>query len=150
MKKLLILFVLFSCKAYSLDLEFNMFTQHYFENCVTSERFENKVSDCGRGISNPIIGLKGKHWRGFVGQNSVGSPMVGVSHTNAYNILLGAYLQDVKEFKKRDLMPVAFYEKNDIALTPIFGYDLNIRYKKVKVFTIITPILFTTGVGFSF
>jgi len=146
---LFIAILAFSPLSYGVTLEYNLHTYHYFESCEVAENFANKVSNCGKGISNPILGIKGKYFRGFIGSNSVGSPLLGVTYTREFAVM-GAYLQDTLEFKRRNIGPVGFEIGKDIMLTPIMGIELDGRIRKAKVFTIVTPILLTVGIGYDF
>lgn len=156
MLKLLILLTLIFSGTWAhakRDLELNLSTYHYFESCVAGERLSNKAYDCGKGITNPILGLYDyeSKLRIFMGANSVGAIMTGVT-TDYNNFVLGAYIQDVSEFKRRRIDPFTIATYGDAGLTPIVGYNLTFRPfhdKMTKVFTIVTPILATVGIGFT-
>lgn len=142
----------FQVKA-GYDLEYNMLTLHYFESCEVASGFENKSFDCGKAIRNPLIALKDRRTgiRGLFGSNSVGSWMAGFTTTaERPSFLIGAYLQDVTEFRKRGIVPITLLTDGNIALTPIIGYEASLRFYGYKVFSIITPVLATVGVGYEF
>lgn len=153
MNKLILAIILFGSTAHAnYDLEYNVTTVHFFETCDIASRFENRSFACGKGITNPIIGLKHREtgFRGFVGLNSVGSGMFGATKTFNGGMVIGAYLQDITEFKKRKIKPLCFDDSEDTCLTPIIGYEMQLNIKKYKLFTILTPALATVGLGYKF
>lgn len=133
------------------DIEYNLYTLHYFESCSIAGKFENKVADCGKIINNPIIALKNNAtgFRGLVGLNSVGSPLLGLTYSKTY-FIIGAYLQDIKEFQQKELVPVTIMDNESIGLTPIIGIEESIKINDYKIFTIITPVLAVVGIGKTF
>lgn len=132
------------------EVELNAYTAHYFEPCNVADRFSNKVLDCGKGITNPIVGVKKDKTRLFVGKNSVGSFMSGLTY-NKNNIVLGGYMQDIKEFDLRGIKSITIAKVDTIGLTPIIGYELGVKlYGNYKVFSIITPAFATVGIGYKF
>jgi hypothetical protein len=132
------------------EVEVNTYTAHYFEPCEVADRFSNKKLDCGKGITNPIIGIKNINTRIFVGQNSVGSSMAGMTFSKK-NFVLGGYVQDIKEFNLRGITPITVTKINTVGLTPIIGYELATKlYANYKIFSIITPVFATVGLGYRF
>lgn len=153
LKLILVLLNSFSYAQTKYDFEYNLTTLHFFETCGLAQKFANKSYACGKGVNNPIFAIKDKSTgnRFFAGANSVGSAMAGFSYTDEeFGFVFGAYLQDVSEFEKRDILPVTFARLGTVGLTPITGYELDFKTNSYKVFSIITPILLTVGVGFSF
>jgi hypothetical protein len=144
-----ILALLFPLISHGAELEYNLLTSHFFDSCDVAVSFENKIGDCGKVISNPILGIKSGGLRGFVGQNSVGSPLLGTTYTKEF-LVVGAYLQDTVAFKRRNIAPVGFELSPSVILTPIMGFEFEAKIEKTKVFTIITPILLTVGLGYDF
>lgn len=147
--KYLLLILFFPMISHGLELEYNVHTYHFFESCDVAANFSNKATDCGKGISNPIIGIKDGGLRGFVGQNSVGSTLLGITYTKEF-LVVGAYLQDTLEFTRRNIAPVGLQISPATMLTPIIGFEFEAKIEKGKVFTIITPILLTVGLGYDF
>lgn len=162
MKKiLLILMFLPSIVFAKKTLEMNLLTEHFFLPCELSERFSNKVGDCGNLINNKLIGINedlgdSLSFRGFLGENSVGSLMLGGMFSNVsfkggfdYGPVLGVYLQDGKEFKRRNIK-IFGISQGDIDLIPIIGAEFQYKIKDYKLFTVVTPVLATLGLGFDF
>jgi len=145
----ILLLLLFPCISHGIEIEYNLYTQHYFEDCETASKFANKVADCGRGISNPMIGVKKNKYRILFGKQSAGGPMLGFTYTDSF-VVMGAYAQDIKSFEKRGLMPIGIPVNDNLMITPIMGIELDKKYKKAKVFTVIMPILFTVGIGYDY
>lgn len=131
------------------EFEYNLLTSHYFEGCELANQFENKVADCGKMISNPILGIKNSlnGTRAFMGANSVNGPMIGMSKTFTTGIVMGLYLQDISSFERKNVIPFTVAKSGDVGLTPIIGYELEYSSHHFKVFTIVTPILLTLGIG---
>lgn len=134
-----------------LDVEYNLVTSHFFETCKVAENFSNKAFDCGKGITNPIFGLKDRKtgFRSFMGINSVGGFMGGASKT-IDGLVIGAYLQDMAEFDKRELAVLTSVRFGSVGIMPVVGYELELSSKDYKVFSIITPALATLGIGFKY
>lgn len=158
-------------------VNYNFLTHHF--SSVGSDKFDNKVSNDGKTIKNPLIGLEfsknykksSDKWVLFGGEDSIGSPMFGVYKGYGFqkisnkgfhgNFLLGMYFFDQRQWDKR-------YADSDIR-TPslitgylgienvniIIGIELNYHIplgKKsfIKINNIITPLVTNHGVGIVF
>ena len=76
--------------------------------------------------------------------------MIGLSKTFRNKIVTGLYAQDISEFQKRYIIPFTIAHSGNVGFTPIIGYELEYSKDKYKIFTILTPILATVGIGVSF
>jgi len=143
-----------------LELLIGSLSYHPFFNTELSNRFDNKVTDGGRLISNPVVGVRAtrpleKYYQSlsvFTGQNSVGAPItgttvsMGVGERFMVGGVIGAYHQDSKPFKDRELdsphpfMPFAGLEVN---------YRVPIGEKYCMTFNnVLTPLLTNHSVSF--
>lgn len=143
--------ILFTGWAKAIEFEYNLLTNHHFDSCKISEKYENKVAYCGKSINNKMFGIKlndnENQLRLFGGYNSIGKPMYGFTVNVVGPIIVGAYQQDINEFKKLGLqIPLALPG----GIIPILGAELDKHYKNIKVFTIITPPISTIGIGVGF
>jgi len=141
--------ILFTGWAKAIEFEYNLLTNHHFDSCRLAKSYENKVADCGKSINNKMFGIRFNDteakWRIFGGYNSIGEPMYGLTRHIVGPAVVGFYQQDMKQFEKRGLrMPIA----GPYGIVPIFGAELQGKYKKFKVFTIITAPVSTIGIGF--
>lgn len=134
-----LLALLISLPNHQTDLELvtGSYTYHYIGDKSAARHYDNKASNDGNLIANPLLGLKltdtyeDEYTSAtiFGGENSLGNPMGGllfsvgnVINTNfRIGLAFGGYFQDQDEFDKLqitnpanigDFMPVAGMEAN--------------------------------------
>jgi len=123
-------------------------------------RFSNKTNSSGSLIRNDMLTFKNTHRKGgyyestavFIGENSVGSLMSGLIFADGtyltkniqMGLVYGAYLQDNREFTKREINNQCAIGNAKVSLVPIIGLELNLRFpinKRtfIKLNNIVTP-----------
>lgn len=162
MKKIVLFLLLVTGKVYAKSsLEMNVFTEHLFVSCEAAERFSNKVWDCGNLINNAVIGINTEinndiSVRGFLGENSVGYPLIGGAISKigfaqglSFSPVIGGYIQDNRPFTERGLTAMTLKYKN-IDFVPILGVESQYKINNFKVFSILIPAFVTLGIGIDF
>lgn len=145
---------------YSLELIGGGLTYHVIDNGAASQ-FSNKLSNDGRLIYSPTIGLKILNRPGdysyksaaiFRGLNSVGSPMTGGILATGLAIgpfnlgfVIGGYVQNNEDFRARGIQPYSVFG-NTNAFVPIAGVEGNVRIPLgektyLGINNILTPII---------
>lgn len=174
MRKLIILLlsmiVLFSSIAIADQNEVMLgaLTQHFTNFNGVSSRFDNKVSKDGTLIANPMAAWRIVQDQGLVytssavfgGENSIGELMGGAAASTGVivdhlrlGVAIGGYFQDNQKFRDRDIAPFGLNLGDRLGLCPIAGVELSIDVPLdhdtyLTIYTLITPILSTTTVGF--
>lgn len=143
-------------------------TQHFTNFGGVSSRFSNKISADGTLIANPMLGWRIVDTQGLVytssmifgGENSIGEMMGGVAISGGVKVdyvriglVGGGYLQDDQKFRDRDITPFSVPVGNRLGIAPVAGVEISIDMPidsrtYVTVYTVITPILSTTTIGF--
>ena len=143
-------------------------TQHFTNFGGVSRKFDNKISADGTLIANPMLGWRIVKTEGLVytsstlfgGENSIGEMMGGVAFSGGVKVdhlriglVGGGYLQDDQKFRDRDIHPFSVSLGDRMGLAPIAGVELSIdvpleHETYMTVYTIISPVLSTTTVGF--
>ena len=164
--KSIIFIILLICPAVFADnteLIVGGLTYHMFLDPDITENFSNKVGFQGALIANPIVGLGYTYvdeetklydsYRGFIGQNSIGQPMIGGMYFYGKQLKgidlgmgIGAYIQDDSQFKKRGI---------DVGsnIIPIYGFEINPKImldnkKFIKFNNLISPLLIISTLSF--
>jgi hypothetical protein len=103
---------------------------------------ENKLSDDGRAIANPISGIGFStytkttftNYQFFNGENSIGHSIRGALYETGARerggeagIVLGGYTQSNRAFTSRNLESFRLTNIQDTDIVPIFGVALNYR-----------------------
>jgi hypothetical protein len=138
-----------------------------------SEKFDNKISGDGRLIGNPLLGVADVYDNGtifkeevvFIGQDSVGSLMVGGMYETGRVVgrnleiggAFGGYLQDDSAFAARHIQPFSIATFGTTGLVPVLGAAVNykVRFNEstyLKLNTVLSPIISnaTLSLGFKF
>lgn len=143
-------------------------TQHFTNFGGVSSKFNNKISADGTLIANPMLGWRIVKTEGLVytsstvfgGENSIGELMGGVSASAGVKVdhariglVAGGYLQDDQKFRDRDIAPFSVPIGNRLGLAPVAGVELSLdipleHETYLTVYTVISPILSTTTIGF--
>ena len=162
MIKLFLIFLLSpSITLADFTVEYNLLTAHTWGSCSMGKRYENRVADCGKIINNKLIGIsqtsaddfKGRF---FIGENSVGTLMVGgtfsyIGNEEGFDLgpVFGLYFQDTSMFNERKID--VFGDLNgSIGIMPVMGLELQYKVDRYKVFSIATPAVINIGVGLDF
>lgn len=128
----------------------------------TSNLYSHKLSDDGRLIYTPTIGLKktfiDKDYMyhslaAFHSENSIGSPVwgvmggVGVHMFDFFNLGLayGGYVQNNNDFANTGIKPYSL-AGNTNAFVPLFGFEANFRFDTSDVMflgfnNLVTPVI---------
>jgi len=154
-----ILFILTLCStSYSDSLEYvvTSVTTHPFVEPDVGERFANKIALNGRVNHTHMSGLvyvdESKYfynsYKGFFGLNSIGLPMTGLAYSiglrdwnSQLGVVLGGYIQDSNEFRKRDIDPGVGGD-----VMPVVGIEYNYKWyiskdEFIKLNNLFTPII---------
>lgn len=126
-----------------------------------ASQYANKLSGDGELIDNPEYGLSYTYkdktvytsFTGFIGQESVGSPMEGLVIERGYYIdhwqlglALGGYAQNDKDFTNKGLVPFRIAQIGTTGLVPIAGIAINYKidlpnHTFIKLNNILSPII---------
>ena len=139
---------------------------------IRSRNFSNKVSEDGRLIDNPIIGIQRvvesrdyyTSLGAFTGANSVGDTILGMKYSTGariehwyLGIVLGAYEQPTHTFYDRNIVPFQLAKIGDVGIVPVVGWEVNYRINLsrsyyLKLNNIVSPMITNTtiSVGVSF
>lgn len=163
LKYLLTLLLLFPSLSYadrSLELLGGGITYHVLDYGASS-KYSNKISNDGRLIYTPMLGLRITNIPGnysyssaaiFRGTSSIGSPIYGglLSSGLAISVFqvgfgFGGYIQNNEDFRAKGIQPYSFIG-NTNALVPLVGIEANVRYPlSDKLFlafnNLLTPVI---------
>lgn len=148
-------------------------TMHVIDNDGVSAKYSNKISDNGRLIYTPQLGLRRTHVDKFgtydslvvfAARNSIGSPIYGgfgatgaeFFHFFDAGLIYGGYIQNNNDFRAQGIEPFSM-TGNTNAFVPLLGIELNVKFSlDNNVFlglnNLITPIITNSNlsVGYKF
>ena len=166
-KRLIIIFALFSSLGYSDSLEImgGSLTNHYQSN----SGYIGKIGNSDSLIYNALLGLRynfeddGK-WcisgEVFGGFNSVQEGMAGFAGAIDYKLMnflyigpvLGSYTQSHSAFLNKGLIPFNIAQVGDYDLVPLIGVEVNFKMDLdttfyIKLNNLVTPFLTNTSLS---
>ena len=169
--KLLLILLLLSPLAQakeSVELIGPGITWHVIDNGA-APYFSNKLSNDGRLIYTPQIGLRKIHTDRefvynscavFMGSNSIGSPIYGFVGSTGVELLrilhvgiaIGTYIQNNNDFNAKGIEPFSMTGGTN-ALVPILGFEINTQIPVTdKLFigfnNLITPVITNHNLSF--
>lgn len=164
----LILFLSINAQArQSYEAMAGALTQHFIVPDGASKQFDNRVSEDGSLIANPMLAVRSLELGDygytsksiFAGQNSIGELMGGIGASTGLRIgrlrsglAIGGYLQDDQKFRDRGIQPFSLWTGTKIGITPIFGVEFSIDQKltdhsRASIYTLVTPAMSVSLIG---
>jgi hypothetical protein len=156
----------------SIEVVGGSLTYHPFDTDHTASYYTDKVSNNGKLIDNPLLGIQYstedkdyyKSAALFVGDNSIGQNIAGFKVSEGFKTcnfyvgaVLGAYEQDDSTFSKDGITPFQIAKTGTTGIVPVVGGEVNYkvivnREMYLKLNNIISPAITNTtlSLGFSF
>lgn len=148
MKKIILLFLIFTAPRYSLanDFTYSFINGHTF---AREEDFSNKITKNGFLMYNPILSLNINKNNYIIGKDSVNSSFIGY-YRNFNDLVVGLYTHNLKDWKNSGLYAFNLKLNNSYGLIPIIGYEFRQCKDQLCLKEVITPFTFSIGLSVKF